>query len=142
MEKTTLSITQAADIAKVGRQAIFCAIKKGRLKASKPRYFWEIDPQDLEEYRIHKYSREKMRKNGELVFNTAEGRYSSLYVCKVLSEALGRPYPTNRLYYMIYSGQLKAHKHGAAWVINAKDAEELLQLEQGRKKLHKMRKIA
>lgn len=136
-EKRKLNITQAAELAKVGRQAIFQAIKKGRLKAYKPKYFWEIYLEDLEQYRIMKYSRQNMVRDGHKVFSEEKGTWSVIHVCKTLSEALGRPYTPNRIYYLIRRGNLPAYKCGAAWVILSKDAEQLLEMELGRKDLMK-----
>jgi excisionase family DNA binding protein len=124
-----LSITQAAELAKVGRQAIFCAIKLGRLKAVKKGYFWRIDPNDLEAYRIMKYSRQHSKRNGEYIFSKEKGTWSVLHICKTISEALQRPYTTNRVYYLIRRGDVPAYKCGGAWVIKTQDAERLLEME-------------
>ena len=57
--KRVVSITEAARINNVTRQAIYVAIKQKKLKAFKDSTRWTIDLKDLEEYRKHKYSRTK-----------------------------------------------------------------------------------
>jgi len=53
-----VSITEAARINGVTRQAIYVAIKQKKLKARKDSTRWTIHLDDLEEYRKQKYSRD------------------------------------------------------------------------------------
>ena len=69
----TVSITEAARINNVTRQAIYVAIKQKKLKASKEATRWTINLEDLEEYRRNKYSRTKSMFNGELLFDERKG---------------------------------------------------------------------
>ena len=62
-----VSITEAARINNVTRQAIYVAIKQKKLKASKDATRWTIHLDDLEEYRKNKYSRTKSIYAGELL---------------------------------------------------------------------------
>ena len=71
--KRLVSITEAAKINNVTRQAIYVAIKQNKLKASKDSTRWTIDLNDLEEYRRQKYSRAKSMFNGELLFDNKRG---------------------------------------------------------------------
>ena len=57
--KRVVSITEAAKINNVTRQAIYVAIKQKKLKASKDAARWTIDLRDLDDYRKQKYSRTK-----------------------------------------------------------------------------------
>ena len=52
--KKVVSITEAAKINNVTRQAIYVAIKQKKLKASKDATRWTIDLEDLENYRTSK----------------------------------------------------------------------------------------
>ncbi|MBM3192289.1 MAG: helix-turn-helix domain-containing protein, partial [Chlamydiae bacterium] len=52
-----VTITEAARINNVTRQAIYVAIKQKKLKAFKETTRWTIDIKDLEKYRSQKYSR-------------------------------------------------------------------------------------
>ena len=62
--KKVVSITEAAKINNVTRQAIYVAIKQKKLKAYKDATRWTIDLEDLENYRRTKYSPTKSMFNG------------------------------------------------------------------------------
>lgn len=113
-ERKVVSITEAAKINNVTRQAIYVAIKQKKLKATK-KSRWEIDLKDLEEYRRNKYSRSKSVFEGELLFDNEKGFYSVKQVAKMLA------IPAQKVYYALRTGMLKSTRKGAAWVINVKD---------------------
>lgn len=116
-EKKEVSITEAAKINNVTRQAIYVAIKLNKLKAKKETTRWLIDLEELESYRKQKYSRSNSLYNGELIYNQEKGIYSINQVAKMLAV------PTQKIYYATRIGLLKAHRKGAAWVIHAADLE-------------------
>lgn len=115
LEKKLLSITEAAKLNRVTRQAIYVAIKLNKLRATKEASRWTIDRQDLEDYRRNKYSRTKSMFNGELLFDNSRGYYSVNQVAVMLSV------PAQKIYYATRIGLLKAHRRGAAWVIHQDD---------------------
>ncbi len=117
-EKQFVSITEAARINNVTRQAIYVAIKQGKLKARKESTRWTINLADLEEYRKNKYSRSKSTFNGELLFDNEKGYYSVNQVANKLGV------PAQKIYYATRIGLLKAHRKGAAWVIHEGDLKE------------------
>ena len=86
-----------------------------KLKASKETTRWTIHLDDLENYRKQKYSRTKSTFNGELLFDNNKGYYSVNQVAKMLSV------PAQKIYYATRIGKLKAHRKGAAWVVNVDD---------------------
>ena len=106
-----VSITEAARINNVTRQAIYVAIKQKKLKATKDATRWTIHLDDLEEYRQNKYSRTKSMFNGELLFDNRKGYYSVNQAAKLLNV------PAQKIYYATRVGLLKATRRGAAWVI-------------------------
>ncbi len=110
-----VSITEAARINNVTRQAIYVAIKQKKLKATKDATRWTIHLDDLEEYRKNKYSRTKSIYEGELLFDTRKGFYSVNQAAKMLGV------PAQKIYYATRVGLLKAHRKGAAWVIHVDD---------------------
>jgi excisionase family DNA binding protein len=116
--KKVVSITEAARINNVTRQAIYVAIKQKKLKASKDTTRWTIDLEDLEAYRRQKYSRTKSMFNGELLFDNHKGYYSVNQVAKMLNV------PAQKIYYATRIGLLKATRKGAAWVIHTNDLKE------------------
>jgi len=113
--KKVVSITEAAKINNVTRQAIYVAIKQKKLKASKDTTRWTINLDDLEAYRKQKYSRTKSMFNGELLFDNHKGYFSVNQVAKMLNV------PAQKIYYATRVGLLKASRKGAAWVIHTND---------------------
>lgn len=114
-EKRIVSITEAARINNVTRQAIYVAIKQKKLKASKDATRWTIHLDDLEEYRKNKYSRTKSMFDGELLFDNRKGYFSVNQAAKLLNV------PSQKIYYATRVGLLKASRKGAAWVIHIDD---------------------
>ena len=110
-----VSITEAARINNVTRQAIYVAIKQKKLKAYKHSTRWTISLKDLEDYRNQKYSRLKSTFNGELLFDNNKGFFSVGQAAKILNV------PAQKIYYATRVGMLKASRKGAAWVISVED---------------------
>ena len=113
--KKVVSITEAAKINNVTRQAIYVAIKQRKLKAFKDTTRWTISLEDLEVYRQQKYSRTKSVYEGELLFDNKKGFYSVNQAAKMLNV------PAQKIYYATRVGLLKAIRKGAAWVVHAND---------------------
>ncbi len=116
--RRAVSITEAARINGVTRQAIYVAIKQKKLRAQKDSTRWTIDLNDLEEYRKQKYSRAKSTFNGELLFDNEKGYFSVNQVAKMLGV------PAQKIYYATRIGMLKATRRGAAWVVHVDDVKE------------------
>ncbi|MDN3505117.1 MAG: helix-turn-helix domain-containing protein [Rhabdochlamydiaceae bacterium] len=110
-----VSITEAARINGVTRQAIYVAIKQNKLKAKKETTRWTIHLDDLEDYRNQKYSRSKSTFEGELLYDNKLGYYSINQVAKMLGV------PAQKIYYATRIGLLKASRKGAAWVVNVNE---------------------
>jgi excisionase family DNA binding protein len=110
-----VSITEAARINNVTRQAIYVAIKQKKLKATKDSTRWTIHLDDLEEYRKNKYSRTKSIFGGELLFDNHKGYYSVNQAARLMNV------PAQKIYYATRVGLLKAIRKGAAWVIHTDD---------------------
>ena len=117
-DKKVVSITEAAKLNQVTRQAIYVAIKLNKLKAKKETTRWTISLEDLEDYRRQKYSRTKSVFDGELLFDNDKGFFSVNQVAQMLSV------PAQKIYYATRIGLLKAQRKGAAWVIHADDVKE------------------
>ncbi len=117
-ENQVVSITEAAKLNNVTRQAIYVAIKQGKLNAQKDTNRWTIRIKDLEEYKKHKYSRSKSTYNGELLFDNDQGYFSVNQVAKILGV------PAQKIYYATRIGLLKATRKGAAWVIHENDVNQ------------------
>jgi excisionase family DNA binding protein len=117
-QRRVVSITEAARINNVTRQAIYVAIKQKKLRAYKDTTRWTIDLEDLENYRKQKYSRTKSMFDGELLFDNVKGYFSVNQVAKMLNV------PAQKIYYATRVGLLKAIRRGAAWVVHTNDIKE------------------
>ena len=133
-ENKIVSITEAARINNVTRQAIYVAIKLKKLKAKKESSRWTIDLADLEEYRRQKYSREKSTFDGELLFDKSKGLFSVRQAADILGV------PEQKIYYGLRAGHLKGEQKGAAWVIHEDDISNYreLYLTKKRSKISQM----
>jgi len=110
-KENLISITEAAKLNNVTRQAIYVAIKLNKLKACKGTR-WMIDLDDLEDYRRSKYSRTKSMYDGELIFDPKKGNLSVRQTADLLNV------PSQKIYYALRIGLLKGHRKGSAWVIH------------------------
>ena len=113
----TLSISEAARITCVTRQAIHMAIRNGQLKATKNKT-WIIKAKDLKEYQEKKYSRSKTKIDGELLYDDSKGNYSVTQASVLMNSTV------SHIYYAIYKGYLKASRKKYAWVIHIDDLKQ------------------
>ena len=127
-----LTISEAAKEAKVSRQAIYVALRDQRLKGFQHKRKWFINKADLDYYRSQKYIGDNRKNNGKPIFDLEKGLYSVHQLSKFMSIGLGRPYPMQRVYFLLNRGRIKAHRVGAAWIIMKEDAILLLEEEQRR----------
>jgi hypothetical protein len=104
-----VSITEAAKINNVTRQAIYVAIKLKKLRANKDSR-WNICTDDLHDYNKSKYSREDK-------FDNESGFYSINQIAKLLKV------PTQKIYYAARCGYIKTHRNGAAYVVQIAEAK-------------------
>ncbi len=111
-EKKFVTLSEAAKINQVTRQAIYVAIKQKKLRAYKNPTRWIIALEDLEQYRNMKYSRLKSKFQGELLFDNKKGFYSIQQTAAMLEV------PYQKIYYATRIGLLKAVRKGSAWVIH------------------------
>jgi hypothetical protein len=125
-----VSITEAARINNVTRQAIYVAIKQNKLKAKKETTRWVIHLEDLENYRNQKYSRTKSTFEGELLFDNNKGFYSVNQTAKILGV------PAQKIYYATRIGVLKAQRRGAAWVIHVEDIKAYKEIYLSNRSAH------
>lgn len=116
--KKFVTLSEAAKINDVTRQAIYVAIKQKKLRAYKNPTRWIIDVEDLERYRKLKYSRTKSMHNGELIFDNKKGFYSIQQASKMLNV------PYQKIYYATRIGLLKAARKGSAWVVHMDDLKK------------------
>ena len=117
-DKKFVTLSEAAKINNVTRQAIYVAIKQKKLRAYKNPTRWIIAVDDLEHYRKLKYSRTKSMHNGELIFDNKKGYFSIQQAAKMLNV------PYQKIYYATRIGLLKAARKGSAWVVHIDDLKK------------------
>ncbi len=115
IEKRFVTLSEAAKMNNVTRQAIYVAIKQKKLRAYKNPTRWIIDIDDLDQYKKLRYSRSKSMHNGELVFDNHKGFYSIQQASKMLDV------PYQKIYYATRIGLLKASRKGSAWIVHVDD---------------------
>jgi excisionase family DNA binding protein len=111
MSQKIMTITEAAKLNRVTRQAIYVAIKLNKLKATKKTTRWSINLSDLEEYKKNKFSRDKSVFDGRPLYDKSKGEYSVKLAAKELKCT------PNRIYYLVNKGRINAIKRGSAWII-------------------------
>ena len=143
MENDLLTLRQAAEYAHVTRQAIYLALRNRGLTALKANGRWYIKRGDIDEYRKSKYDRSKRRIEGELVHDLDKGNFSVMHLAKIFSlpiseGGLGRPYTTQRIYYLLRIGEIKALRKGATWIIPKEEVVRLYEREKGMERGQRM----
>lgn len=116
-----LTINEAAELSSVTRQAIYVAIKQKKLRASKLTARWNIHLDDLEDYRLLRYSRTQSVYGGDLLFDNAQGYYSIAQTAQMLQIS------PQRIYHAARIGRLKAFRKGSAWVVHIDNIREYFQ---------------
>lgn len=111
----SVSVSEAARIKKVTRQAIYLAIKEKKLRAYRDGDSWRILLGDLYEYDKQRYSRENSVFNGELIFDESKG-YVSFKKASEITKI-----PKQKLYYAARTGKLKFMKKNKSWVVKIDD---------------------
>lgn len=114
----TLTIGQAAEQSRVTRQAIYVAIRHKKLRAFKHTARWNIHQDDLQDYRLLRYSRSQSTYDGDLLYDNSRGTYSIVQTAKMLSLS------PQRIYQAARKGQLRSSRKGAAWVIHIDDIRQ------------------
>lgn len=127
-----MTLKECAAYGNVTNQAIYVAILKGKLKATKKCAKWTITKEDYDQYRCNKYVRELRKIEGQYIYDIEKGHFSVPQVSKILTEILNRNITTSHIYYMLNRGQIRGFRKGIAWIILKEDA--LLLLEQERMK--------
>lgn len=117
------TLQECADYGNVGRQAIYCAIKIRRLKATKNGKNWSIKCSDYEDYRLNKFNRSLKVRDGVHIYDAEAGRFTPTQACQLLQHLLNRPFPKAKIYYEMRLGRLESVKNSAAYVVHRQAIE-------------------
>ncbi len=101
-----LTISDAARVSGITRQAVYVAIKNGKLKAVQGEdRRWLVSSFDLAIYQASKYDRLKSKDpEGNFFYCPAEGRYSIRMVAEKLNV------PIQKVYYLVRIRRLKVNR--------------------------------
>jgi len=110
-----MTVTQAAKVRNVTRQAIYLAIKEGRLKVYRNGRVQKVSLGHLMDLENNRWMRLVKVYEGEKLYDEKKGTLSPPKAAKLTG------LPVTKIYYGLYSGNLKAERKGKAWVIQAKD---------------------
>lgn len=119
-----LTISDAARVSGITRQAVYVAIKLGKLKAVQgDDRRWLVSSFDLAIYQASKYDRLKSKDpEGNFFYCPAEGRYSIRMVAEKLK------IPVQKVYYLVRIGRLKAKRVHNRTVILEEHIKECAEL--------------
>lgn len=113
-----VTVTEAARIKKVTRQAIYLAIREKKLRAYKHDDTFKVFLMDLVDYDRQRYSRVNSVIDGEKIFDEEKGSVSVERASQMIAV------PRQKLYYAVRTGMLKSIKKGNTYVIKVEDLFE------------------
>ncbi len=131
MTEEIFTLLQVARIAKVQKQTIYAAMKRGALKATLKDGQWLVRKEDMDEYLRNKNNRDLRKKDGEYIFDVKKGHFSVSQISKIYSASINKNFPIRKVYYLVRMGQLKSFRKGKAIVINKEDAKEFIENHTG-----------
>jgi excisionase family DNA binding protein len=120
------STQEAADHGHVSRQAIYSAIRAGRLSATKVGKTLYILRSDYDEYRMTRYNPMRRSAGGMRLIDFEAGQYTVQVAAKIMAELTNQPFPSSKLYNLIYAGYIRAYRYGKAWVLMKEDIERYI----------------
>ncbi len=113
----TFGISQAAEISNVTRQAVYVAIRQGRLEAAKEGR-WQITAKALDEYKKNRWNRMNSIVDGKPLVSKEKGEYLARQIAENLN------IPVQKLYYDIRCNKIKYSRRGNSYIITLEDAIE------------------
>ena len=129
-QEGTLTITEAAELGRVTRQAVYQQITSKKIHATKWAGIWLIELKDFHAYQKSKYCRDKSKRtDGSLKFDHQKGQYSVSQLSKMFSQDL------NRIYYLLRTNHLKYERVGSSYVVLIEDLEKTKQIVKGESRL-------
>mgnify|MGYP001611166240 CR=1 FL=1 len=123
------TLANAGKILKIGRYAVWNAVKKNRIKGVKVGGQWSFTRKQLEAYKKSRYDRKYSKIGDDMLYDKDKGEYSINEASKLLE------CPVQHLYYACRSNKIHSIKKRYAWVINISDMDKYRKIMQlGRKK--------
>lgn len=104
----------------VTRQAIYIALRKDKVPYHKINRRIFIYEKDYNDYRAFRYSREKSKFNGSLVYDPQQQELSIRQCAKLMGV------DQHKIYYLVYTGKIPCSRKGTAIVIKYDDCVNYL----------------
>lgn len=117
-----LTVSMAAKYMKREPQALYLAIRKGRLKANRINDQWILTMKDIEEYCNGRYKSTFRKSEGKLIWNQGNEEMSVSQFCDFFKEKTGTAIKPHSIYYKLYNKILRATQKDGYWVISRSDA--------------------
>lgn len=127
-----LSIAEAATLKNVTPQALYIAIKAGKIKVCRDSVRWLVTEEEVDSYMKNRGNKAFSMHNGKLKFDIKNGKIDT----KTAMELCG--FDKNKLYNYLRRGKISYEKIGAAYVI---DKEDLLRLAQSIRIKRNLRRV-
>lgn len=123
-----LTTAEIAEYGHVSRQAIYSAIRAGKLKYQKVGKVMYVLKADYDEYRLNRYSGLYRAHEGRKLVDFEAGQYTIQVASKILAQLTGERFPPHRVYNLIYAGDLRAYRLGIAWIVMREDIERYIKV--------------
>jgi|GEM_PF-2318495 excisionase family DNA binding protein len=130
-EKKYHTIREIAAYGGINPQAVYVAIRKGRIKAEWVAGRWMITKANYNIYRETKHCRHKKQQNGEFIFDATKGRYSIPGAARMINDMMKEiVMKEQKLYHLVRTGQIKSYRHGASYILKEEDLNEWMEKER------------
>jgi predicted DNA-binding protein YlxM (UPF0122 family) len=118
-----ISVSEAAKKFRITRQAIYHAIKIGKIETIKSLDSWKVSLSSIKSYRKKRYNRSTTMIDGKLLYDNSKHLYSAAQLAKILKVH------HQMIYYYIKNKDLPYFRHGkASIVIHCDDFEHFKKL--------------
>ena len=133
MQEKIYTVTEATKITGRSRQAIYVAIRKGKLVAVNTGHKWIIKERDFERWQENKFKHFLRKREGKLLFDGIK-TFSVSMASKKIASLIDQPFTEQQLYYLLRRGEIKYSLFGATKII---DISEITKYAEKREKLPK-----
>jgi excisionase family DNA binding protein len=113
------TVSQAAALLAVSRQAVYVNVKKKRIVAFFVKYKWYITHENLMFWKKNRFNHHLRKHEGELIFD-GKTTFSVSQTAEMLNVN------NQRIYYFLRQGYLKCYLHGATKVIKREDIDKYI----------------
>jgi len=113
-----ITVFAASLVLRISRQAVYHAIKLGRISAKNILGSWSVKLSSVNSYRKTRYDALHKRHNGLPVYDPSKGLFSIKQLAKILNISY------SCLYHHVKCGNIPSYRVNACYVINCPDPKE------------------